>query len=154
MPVAPVHGLSRPAPSAGLVALRQTFVHRCYGWFWFIPDLLESANQKTEGQSAFGAVKFSGAAKAKRRRSPGVGPPFIGKSTSQSSFPVQDLLLCAKHLFVAAMVAGFIRVCRESANQNMTAGRRPGSPRSEPCFYGQQSGAPPPSPAGALCPLS
>jgi len=37
--------------------------------------------KKTEGQSGFGAVKFSGAAKAKRRRSPVVDPPFIGKST-------------------------------------------------------------------------
>jgi hypothetical protein len=36
---------------------------------------------------------------------------------------VQDLLLCAKHLFVAAMLLRFTRACRESANQNMTAGQ-------------------------------
>jgi hypothetical protein len=31
MRVDPVHWLSRLAPGAGLVALRQTFVRRCYG---------------------------------------------------------------------------------------------------------------------------
>ena len=36
---------------------------------------------------------------------PLVDPPFIGKSTSYPLPPAQDLLLCAKHLFVAAMVA-------------------------------------------------
>jgi hypothetical protein len=42
--------------------------------------------------------------------------------------PVQDLLRCAKHLLVAAMVALSSRSCRESENQAMTAGR----PRLEP----------------------
>src|SRR5258708_9434940 len=37
-------------------------------WLGFIPGLPRIGNQKTEGQSAFGAVNFSGAAKAKRRR--------------------------------------------------------------------------------------
>ena len=49
---------------------------------------------------------FNGA-KAKRR------PPLIGKSTSYISRPApQDLSLCAKHLFVAAMVS---RACRGRA---------------------------------------
>ena len=37
---------------------------------------------------------------------PLVDPPFIGKSTSYSLAPAQVLFLCAKHLFVAAIVAG------------------------------------------------
>jgi hypothetical protein len=51
------------------------------------------------GQSAFGAVKFQGQQK-------------------QSA-----AVVCAKHLFVAAWWPGFIRACRESANQAVTAGR-------------------------------
>jgi hypothetical protein len=35
---------------------------------------------------------------------------------------VRDLLLCAKQLFVAAIVAAIHRPCAESANQNMMAG--------------------------------
>ena len=78
----------------------------------------KSADQKTEGQSAFGGVKFSG-----------------------DPCPLQDLLLCAKHLFVAAMVAEVHPGLPESANQAMTAGR----PRLEPVGHQQ---------VGALCPLS
>jgi hypothetical protein len=43
--------------------------------------------------------------------------PFIGKLTSQSPAPVLDLLVCAKHLFVAATVAWVHPGCRESTNQ-------------------------------------
>jgi hypothetical protein len=68
VPVDPVHWLSRPAPGAGPVALLRIFVRRCHGGLGSSRACRESANQKTEGQSAFGAVKFSGAAKAKRRR--------------------------------------------------------------------------------------
>jgi len=80
-----IRRLNRPSPGAGVVALRQTFVRRCHGGLGSFRACRESANQKTEGESAFGAVKFSRAAKAKRRRSPGVAPPFIGKSTT--SYP-------------------------------------------------------------------
>jgi hypothetical protein len=38
--------------------------------------------------------------------SPLIGPPFMGKRRFNRPSPVQELLLCAKHLFVAAMVAG------------------------------------------------
>jgi hypothetical protein len=37
---------------------------------------------------------------------PLVDPPLIGKSTSYPLPPAQDLLLCAKDLFVAANVCG------------------------------------------------
>jgi hypothetical protein len=104
--VDPVHWLSRPAPGAGPVALLRIFVRRCHGGLGSSRACRESANQKTEGQSAFGAVKFSGAAKAKRRRH---YPWLTRRSLANRRLtlaPPQDLLLCAKHLFVAAMVAG------------------------------------------------
>jgi hypothetical protein len=92
---------------------------------WVHPGLPPSANQKTEGQSAFGAVKFSGEAKATGRRSPGVAPPFIGNSTSESPFaPVQELLLCAKHLIRRCHGGwGSSRTCRETVNRNLTEGQ-------------------------------
>jgi hypothetical protein len=61
--------------------------------------------------------------------------------------PVRDLLLCAKHLFVAAMVAG---VHQGKSEHDRGAVRV----RSREVCRGSKSKAPPPSPAGALCPLS
>jgi hypothetical protein len=66
VPVPLVYWLSRPTPGAGLVALSQTFVRRCYNGLGSSRACREPANQKTEGQSAFGAVKFSGRAKRHR----------------------------------------------------------------------------------------
>jgi hypothetical protein len=74
--------LSRFDPFQGFVTSRQTFVRRCHGGLGSSRSCRESANQKTEGQSAFGAVSFQAQQKAKRRRSPEIAPPFIGKSTS------------------------------------------------------------------------
>jgi hypothetical protein len=125
VPVDPVHWLSRPA-GAGLVALRQTFVRRCHGGLGSSRACRVLAIQNmTAGQSAFGAVKFS----AKHQPS----LPLVPAVHWQIDFlvplaPRAGLLLCAKHLFVAAIWQGFIRACRESANQAMTAGR----PRLEP----------------------
>jgi hypothetical protein len=82
VPVAPFIGLVDQRPVQDLLrCANHLFVAAMV--VWVHPGLPQSANQKTEGQSAFGAVnKFSGEAKATRRRSPGVAPPFIGKSTS------------------------------------------------------------------------
>jgi hypothetical protein len=71
------------------------------------------ANQSmTEGQSAFEAVKFSGAAKAKRRRSPGVDPPFIGKSTSYPCLPAG----------LVALRQTFVRRCHGGLGSSGPAG--------------------------------
>ena len=75
--------------------------HTKAGW-----NSWRAVQNMTAGQSAFGAVKFSGAAKAKRHRPYPWYPRFIGISTFLRPAPAQDLLLCAKHLFVAAMMAG------------------------------------------------
>src|SRR5262245_37862404 len=58
MSVAPVHWLSRPAPGAGLVSLRQTFVRRRYGGLGSSRSCYESTNQKTEGQSYSSAFRI------------------------------------------------------------------------------------------------
>jgi len=64
--------------------------------------LPQSANQKTE-QSAFGAVKFSGAAKSKALPLTRVDPSFMQIEFFSGSGPVQDLLHRAKHSFVGAI---------------------------------------------------
>ena len=75
---------SRPALGAGLVALRQTFVRRCHGGLGSSRTCREIGKLEHDGgASAFGAVKFSGAAKAKRHRPYPWYPPFIGRSTSR-----------------------------------------------------------------------
>jgi len=58
---------------------------------------------------------------------PVVPPPFIGKSRSYPC-PPQDLLLCAKHLFVAAIVAGVYPGLPRTGK----SGRDGGRPRLEP----------------------
>jgi hypothetical protein len=75
--------LSRLAPSRGLVALRQTLVRRCHGGLGSSQSHRKSANQNMT------AVRRSLANRRLSRPSPCAG-----------------LLLCAKHLFVSAMVAG------------------------------------------------
>jgi hypothetical protein len=141
VPVAPFIGLVAQPPVQDLllcaqtfVALRQTFVRRCHGGLG--SDLSGIGNQNmTEGQSAFGVFRGS---KSK-------APPLTRGSPAvhwQIDFlvalpPVQDLLLCAKYLFI-------------SANQNMTAGR-PAFGAGE-VFRGSKTKAPRSSPAGALCP--
>ena len=90
------------------------------------PARTGKSEHEQRGQSAFEAMKFSGAAKA----SAAVDPRFIGESLLSrpalgaglvalrqlfvrrchgglgSPRPAANVLLCAKHLFVATMVAG------------------------------------------------
>jgi hypothetical protein len=81
MRVDPVHWLSRLAPGAGLVALRQTLVRRCYGGLGSSRACRQSANQNMT------AARW--------------------QIDSLVALPrAEDLLFCAKYLFVAAMVAG------------------------------------------------
>jgi len=111
--VDPVHWLSRPAPGAGLVALRKhLFVGAMVAWVHPGPATNRQIRRQ-RGSPRSEGVKFSG-----------------------DPCPLQDLLLCAKHLFVAAMVAEVHPGLPESANQAMTAGR----PRLEPVGH-QQVGA-------------
>ena len=65
----------------------------------------KSANQNmTAGQSGLGAVKFYG--RQAPASLPVVAPRFIGNVDFLVALPpAQDWLRCAKHLFVAAMVA-------------------------------------------------
>jgi hypothetical protein len=63
---------------------------------------------------------------SKKRRAaahPGLTPRSLGNRLLSGSGPVKKLLRCAKHLFVAAMLAGV-----HPANQNMN---QRGSPRSK-----------------------
>jgi hypothetical protein len=119
--------LSRLARSRGLVALRQTLVRRCHHGLGSSRARRKSANQNMT------AVRRS-----------------LANRLLSGPSPVQDLLLCAKHLFVAAMVAGVHRACRESANQAMTAGR----PRLEPvkCSGAAKRSAAAIPPAGRFAP--
>jgi hypothetical protein len=97
----------------------------------------------TAAPSAFEAVRFSWAAKA--------APASVILGWTRRSLanrllirpaPVQDLLLCAKHLFVAPMMAWVHPDCRESTNQVQsrgsprsrgTWGRRPKPDAPNPC---------------------
>ena len=71
----------------------------------------------TAGQSAFGAVEFSGAAKAKRHRHYPWYPPFIGKSSPCPLAPRRIVALRQTLVRRCHGWLGFIRTCRESANQ-------------------------------------
>jgi hypothetical protein len=154
VPVDPVHRLSRPAPGAGLVAPRQTFVRRCHGGLGSSRACDESANQKTEGQSAFGAVKFSGAAKSK-------APPSLPVVPSLC-LPVQNCYFAPNTCSSLPWWLGFIRACRESANRNMTGGavriqgrdffrRLPSLPVVPPPFIGKSRSYPCPPQDLLLC---
>ena len=81
------------------------------------------------GQSEFGAVKFSGESKSNAspltRGCPAVHWQF---DVLIALRPVQELLLCAKHLFVAAMVAWV----HSGPAANRQIRRQRGSPRLEP----------------------
>src|SRR5262245_39262533 len=84
-------------------------------WLGFTQACREPANQgTTAGSPRSECVRFSGAARAKRHRSYPWYPPLP---------PSAELLLCAKHLVVAAMVAGFTRASRDRQKQNMMAGQ-------------------------------
>jgi hypothetical protein len=103
------------------------------GWLGFIPGLLRIGKSEDRGAVRVRSREvFKGSKKAKRRRSPGVDPPFIGKSTFYPC-PPGDLLRCAKHLFVAAMVA-WVHPGPAASRQIR---RQRGSPRWER-FQGQQ----------------
>jgi hypothetical protein len=68
VPLTPFIGLvARPPEQDLLRCAKYLFVAATVAWV-HPGACYESANQKTEGQSAFGTVKFPGAAKAKRRR--------------------------------------------------------------------------------------
>jgi hypothetical protein len=72
-------------------------------------------------------MKFSGAAKAKRSHYSRLIRGSLANRLLVARPSVQDLLLCAKHLFVAAMVAGvhpgLPGIGQIRKNQNMTAGQ-------------------------------
>ena len=71
-----------PSAQDLLLCAKHLFVAAMVAWVHPGPDG-KSANQNmTAGQSAFGDMKFSGAAKAKRHRPYPWYPPFIGRSTS------------------------------------------------------------------------
>ena len=115
-------------------------------WLGFIPGLPGIGKSEHDG-SAVKAVKFSGAAKAKRHRPYPWYPPFIGQ---ESPCPRAELLLCAKHLFVAAMMAGVhpgLPRIGKSGHDGGASAFGAGE-----VFQGSKSKAPPSSPAGALLP--
>ena len=72
-----------------LVALRQTLVRRCHDGLGSSRARRKSANQDMTAVDVHWQIDF-----------------LVALT------PMQDLLRCAKHLFVAAMVAGFIRQIR------------------------------------------
>jgi hypothetical protein len=76
----------------------------------FIPGLRRIGN--SVGRVRLGAVKFWGGNRG--------CPRFIGNIDFLIALPsAQDWLLCARHLFVAAMVAWVHPGCRESAIQRL-----------------------------------
>src|SRR3954453_16615437 len=79
--------LSRPAPRAGLVALRQSFVRRCHGRRGSRGFPRSASQNVAEGQSAFEAVTFYGRQKQLRRPLPLVGPPVHWQIDFLSALP-------------------------------------------------------------------
>ena len=134
--------------------MSQTFVRRCYGGLGSSRACREPANQKTAGQSAFGAGEVFRGSKSKAPPAhAGLSRRSLANRRLSRPSPVQDLLLCAKHLFVAAMVdwvhpglprmccsapnicsslpwwLGFTRACREPAKSGHDGGTGPRSER-------------------------